>query len=186
MTRTKSAAVSMLLGFFIVATSASAARAGDLRWISASVGSGENIDVLRVEGLWQPGCECAWLARIGATPMLSAHVEYWNARGDRHPNDNTWSAGVLAGAHWLLSERSRWKPYVEFGIGAIGVTDTQIGTRDLTSPILFDERLATGFALDPAGKYQLAAYAEHRSNGKIKQPNDGLTTYGLELRVALP
>jgi hypothetical protein len=50
--------------------------------------------------------------------------------------------------------------------------------------LLFDSRLGAGIALDPSAKYQLGAYIEHRSNARLREPNDGLTTYGLELRVA--
>ena len=173
----------LALATLVCAVTSAAARADDARWVSAAVGSGENIDVLRIGGGWRPDCECDWLAKIGATPFYDAHVEYWNARGDRHPNDNTWSLGALAGAQWLLSQRSPLRPFVEFGVGAIAVSETRIGTRDLSSGVLFDERLAAGIALDPAAKYRLAVYTEHRSNGKIKPPNAGLTTYGIELRV---
>ncbi|MEO8975455.1 MAG: acyloxyacyl hydrolase [Casimicrobiaceae bacterium] len=160
-----------------------AARADDAHWFSAAAGSGENIDVLRIGGGWRSDCACEWLARIGATPFFDAHVEYWNARGDRHPNDNTWNVGATAGARWLLAPRSAWQPFVEFSVGGIAVSEARIGTRDLSTALLFDERLATGIALDPAHRYQFALFAEHRSNGKIKAPNDGLTTYGIELRV---
>ncbi len=158
------------------------ARADNAPWFSAAVGSGENIDVLHAGAGWQP-CRCEWLARIGATSFVEAHVEYWNARGDRHPNDNLWTLGATTGPHWALAPQSRWQPFLEFGFGGLVVTETRIGTRDLSTAFLFDEKLATGIALDPAAKYQLALFAEHRSNGRIKAPNDGLTTYGIELRV---
>jgi lipid A 3-O-deacylase len=100
-------------------------------------------------------------------------------------NDVVWDAGALAGVRWPLAARSRWQPFVELGIGAAAFTHVKIGDRNLASALLFDERLAGGLALDPAGRYQLAAYVEHRSNAGLVQPNQGLTTYGLELRVGL-
>ncbi len=160
------------------------ARADDRPWVAAAVGSGENIDVLRVGGGFRP-CSCDWLAKIGATPFAGLHLEYWNARGDRHPNDNSWNVGAVFGPRWALAPRSVLQPFIELGLGGLAVTETHIGTRNLSTALLFDQRLAAGIALDPAARYRLAIYAEHRSNASLKSPNEGLTTYGIELRVAL-
>ena len=162
------------------------ARAADDRvWFSGAAGSGEGVAALRVGGVWQPGCTCEPLARIGAVPLVQAHVEYLNSRGTQSVNDVVWDAGALAGLRWPLAAESRWRPFVEFGVGAALFSHVRIGDRNLASALLFDERLAAGIALDPAGRHQLAAYVEHRSNAGLKEPNQGLTTYGLELRVGL-
>jgi lipid A 3-O-deacylase len=174
----------ILAALVLACSLAPSARADGGTWIAAALGSGENIDVLRIGGGFRP-CSCDWLASIGATPFAGVHVEYWNARGDRHPNDNSWNVGAVFGPRWSLAPQSVLQPFIELGLGGLAVTETRIGTRNLSTALLFDERLAAGIALDPAARYQLAVYAEHRSNGRIKTPNDGLTTYGLELRIAL-
>ena len=162
-----------------------AAHGEDLRWFSAALGTGQNVDVVRVGGAWQPDCTCDALATIGATPLVLGHVEYWNARGDGAPHDAAWNVGVLAGARWLLPVQPAWRPYIEFAFGGIAQSHVRIGGRALGSVLLFDSRLGAGIALDPSAKYQLGAYIEHRSNARLREPNDGLTTYGVELRIAL-
>jgi lipid A 3-O-deacylase PagL len=164
---------------------ATCAHAEDLRWFSGALGTGQNVDVLRIGGAWQPDCTCDALATIGATPLVLGHVEYWNARGDGQSHDSSVNVGALAGARWLLPARSPWQSFIEFAFGGIAQSHVRIGARALGSMLLFDSRLGAGIALDPSGKYQLAAYIEHRSNARLREPNDGLTTYGLELRVAL-
>jgi hypothetical protein len=176
---------SALAALALAVACAASARAEDRRWFSAAAGSGEGVAALRVGGVWQPDCACELLARIGAVPLLQAHVEYLNARGTESVNDVVWDAGALAGLRWPLAAASRWQPFIEFGVGAAAFSHVKVGNRNLASALLFDERLAAGLALDPAGRYQLAAYAEHRSNAGLKEPNQGLTTYGLELRVGL-
>jgi lipid A 3-O-deacylase len=160
-------------------------RADNRMWFSGAVGSGERVAALRVGGAWQPDCACELLARIGAVPLVQTHVEYLNSRGTQSVNDVVWNAGALAGLRWPLAAESRWQPFIEFGVGAALFSHVKIGDRNLASALLFDERLAAGIALDPVGRYQLAVYAEHRSNAGLKEPNQGLTTYGLELRVGL-
>lgn len=161
------------------------ARADDRAWLAAAAGSGEGVAALRVGGVWQPDCACELLAKIGAVPLLQAHVEYLNARGTQSVNDVVWNAGALAGVRWPLAAESRWQPFIELGVGATVFSHVKIGDRNLASALLFDERVAAGIALEPSGRYQLAAYAEHRSNAGLVQPNQGLTTYGVELRVGL-
>jgi lipid A 3-O-deacylase len=175
----------VLAALAVLLLSAAPARAEERRWFSAAPGWGEGVAALRVGAGWQPDCACELLARIGAVPLLQAHVEYLNARGTQSVNDVVWDAGALAGLRWPLAATSRWQPFVEFGVGAAAFSHVKIGDRNLATALLFDERLAAGIALDPAGRYQLAAYAEHRSNAGLKEPNQGLTTYGLELRVGL-
>jgi hypothetical protein len=180
--RSTAGALAALAFAFLCATPA---HGEDHAWFSGAAGSGEGVAVLRVGGVWQPDCACEPLARIGAVPLVQAHVEYLNARGTESVNDVVWDAGVLAGLRWPLAAGSRWQPFIEFGVGGAVFSHVKIGNRNLASALLFDERLAAGLALDPAGHYQLAAYAEHRSNAGLKEPNQGLTTYGLELRVGL-
>jgi Lipid A 3-O-deacylase (PagL) len=169
----------------LTAALAPSARAQEARWLSFAASSGEDVNALRIGGGWRPDWECEWLARIGAVPFVSGHVEYLNSRGTQSVNDVVWNAGLMAGARWPLAPDSRWRPYIEFGIGGVALTHASIGDRHLGNALLFDERLTTGLALDAAGRYELATFVEHRSNAGLVPPNQGLTTYGLELRVGL-
>ncbi|MEP7061834.1 MAG: acyloxyacyl hydrolase [Betaproteobacteria bacterium] len=175
----------ILVPLCIAIVMASCARAEDLRWFSGALGTGQNVDSLRVGGAWQPDCACESLTSIGATPLVLGHIEYWNARGDGKSHDSSVNVGALLGARWLLPARSPTQPFIEFAFGGIAQSHVRIGARALGSMLLFDSRLGAGIALDSASKYQLAAYVEHRSNARLREPNDGLTTYGVELRVAL-
>lgn len=177
--------VAAAVGAALTVVLAPLAHAQEARWLSVAASDGEGINALRVGGGWRPGCECEWLARIGAVPFVAGHVEYLNSRGTQSVNDVVWNASLVAGARWPLAPQSRLRPWIEFGIGGAAFTHASIGDRHLGNALLFDERLTAGVALDAASRYALAGYVEHRSNAGLVPPNQGLTTYGIELRVDL-
>ncbi len=166
--------------------SCAVARAEDsAAWFTASAGYGQNVDDWRLGVAWVP-CECDWLIRAGLEPRLWAHVGFWDARRSGSPNNELWEAGLMPVVRWPVEPASRWKPFLEFGVGAGLLSHTQIGDRKLGIAFQFQEQLSAGFALDAAGRYELAAFVSHTSNARIVPANDGLTTYGVELRAALP
>ncbi len=159
--------------------------AADDAWFTAAGGTGQGLNRLQLGVHWKPGC-CDWFGAIRAEPRWQVDVGYLNSRGSQSVNDVAWDASLLGILHWKLAAESRWDPFVELGLGGIVQTRRSVGDRDMGGALNFHERLSTGFVLDEAKRFQLAAFAEHRSNADIKKPNQGLTTYGLELRVALP
>ena len=50
----------------------------------------------------------------------------------------------------------------------------------------FGTQVAVGAVFGDNGRYELAAFAHHASNGGIKHPNDGINYFGIRFRVALP
>ncbi|HEY7903275.1 MAG TPA: acyloxyacyl hydrolase [Casimicrobiaceae bacterium] len=177
--------VAAALGVALTVAFVRLACAQEARWLNFAASTGEDVNALRIGGGWRPDCTCEWLARISAVPFVSGHVEYLNSRGTQSVNDVVWNAGLMAGARWPLFPDSRWRPWIEFGIGGAAFTHASIGDRHLGNALLFNERLSTGLALDATGRYEFATYVEHRSNAGLVPPNQGLTTYGLELRVGL-
>jgi Lipid A 3-O-deacylase (PagL) len=159
------------------------ARADDInRWFSVGGGTGEHVNTLHLGFAWQPEC-CAWLSYIRAEPLVQANVEYMNSLGRQSRNDVVWNFTGMGGMRWRLAPASSLNPHIDLGLGGAVFTRTSIGDRDLGSVLSFAERLSAGIALEPTNRYQLAIFAEHRSNAGISPPNQGVTTFGLEFLV---
>lgn len=76
--------------------------------------------------------------------------------------------------------------FAEAAIGAHVLSRTRIGPRQLGTAFQFGEQAAAGFTFGRKNEVSLAVRAEHVSNGGIRQPNDGITMFGLELQVGMP
>ncbi len=166
---------------------ASLAHAADTTtWFTADAGSGQGVNTLTLGAEWLTPCECTWLREHNTEPRISAHVGFWDAHDHSTENDNLWNAGVMGALRWPFAQASALRPFVQLSLGAGAISKTRIGPRHLSTAFQFQEQLEAGIALDPERRYELAAYISHTSNASIKEPNDGLTTFGVELRVALP
>jgi hypothetical protein len=77
--------------------------------------------------------------------------------------------------------------FVEAGIGVRLLSATRINEeRRFGSAFQFGEIGGLGISFGEHRRYELGAYVQHVSNGSIKQPNSGLTYFGVVLRTALP
>jgi len=62
-------------------------------------------------------------------------------------------------------------PYLEAGIGASYFSKTLMGSRDLSTHFLFEDRVGGGVKI---GDWDLSFRYMHYSNASIKKPNDGI------------
>jgi hypothetical protein len=77
--------------------------------------------------------------------------------------------------------------FIEAGVGVRLLSATRINEdRGLGSAFQFGETGGLGISFGEHHRYEVGAYVQHVSNGSIKQPNNGLTYYGVVLRAALP
>ncbi|MBS0320689.1 MAG: acyloxyacyl hydrolase [Proteobacteria bacterium] len=174
------------LGLAVGIVLSSAAHADDAGpWFTADGGSGQGVNTLGLGLEWATPCACTWLREHATEPRIAARVSFWDARDHSTENDNLWNVSVLGGLRWKFAEASALQPFVQLSLGAGAISKTRIGPRHLSTAFQFQEQLEAGIALDPERRYELAAYARHSSNAGIEEPNDGLTTFGLELRVAI-
>jgi|GEM_PF-636056 len=64
-----------------------------------------------------------------------------------------------------------WYPYIEAGIGAAYLDDYTINDRDLSSNLLFEDRIGVGIRIK---NVDISFHYMHYSNAALKEPNDGI------------
>ena len=88
---------------------------------------------------------------------------------------------------WTTATEPSPRFFVDGGVGVNLLTATRINDqRVFSTAFQFGEQIGAGVAFGPGGRHELAAYLQHVSNARIKEPNCGLTYTGVTLRVALP
>lgn len=98
-----------------------------------------------------------------------------------------WDSGALySAAHsvsfspvlvYEFSNRYRFTPFIEAGVGATLFSKTRVGEHNLGSAFNFENRL--GFGLKLPGEQRIGIRAIHYSNAGLKTPNDGIESYAL-------
>ncbi|WP_417605221.1 acyloxyacyl hydrolase [Oceanimonas baumannii] len=73
-------------------------------------------------------------------------------------------------------------PLLYAGVGPAWINQTRLGERELSTQLQFNSRAGLGVML---GRHSLALEAWHLSNAGLKQPNDGLTSWGISYRYRL-
>ncbi|WMC09603.1 acyloxyacyl hydrolase [Oceanimonas pelagia] len=71
------------------------------------------------------------------------------------------------------------RPLAYAGVGPAWINQEQLGSRQLSTRLQFNSRAGLGVAM---GRHSLALEAWHLSNGGLKKPNDGLTSWGISYR----
>ena len=101
-----------------------------------------------------------------------------------------WNGNVTPYLRWHPADSAWSNAFIEFGVGVQVLSSTSISStadyqRNFSSALQFGERLAAGVSFGPHGRYEIASFVQHVSNAKIKLPNDGLTYFGVTIRLAL-
>lgn len=118
---------------------------------------------------------------------VDGQVAYWLGKGQPTPYQHVWDFSVTPVARWTFDWPSAPGVFVEGGIGFHGLSATRINNdRMFGTAFQFGEMVGVGMAFGPRNAYEVRIYAQHVSNGKIKEPNWGLTYPGISLSVALP
>ena len=140
---------------------------------SFSVGVGQSQDDI---GIYRFGLrkdsDWRWLSnRTGWLSMYyEASLNYW-----RRDDEDICGAAVSPVFFYTFgNENWRVKPYIEGGIGVAGISDTEIGNRNMSTAFQFEDRIGTGVRID---KVDLSCRYMHYSNCSIKQPNDGIDIF---------
>jgi lipid A 3-O-deacylase len=90
--------------------------------------------------------------------------------------------GTLADARHGFAPVGAVTPFVQGGLGVHLVSHASIGDRRLGTSFHFGQQVIFGIRFGQGRRHSLAARAEHVSNGDLKDPNDGVSFYGLEYR----
>ena len=149
-------------------------------------GQGHSVAVSGLAVHWNSLCQCTALTELGFQTRLVAQVAYWHAQV--HPTDNgsLWDTSVTPVLRWLSPDIAGVKPYLEAGVGAHLLSHTRINNNKVFSTAFqFGENAGTGIAFGPNHRFELGVYIQHVSNGRIKQPNNGLTYFGAVFRLGL-
>ncbi|MFA7279670.1 MAG: acyloxyacyl hydrolase [Sterolibacterium sp.] len=148
-------------------------------------GYGSNVDVAGAEVFWDNFYSNAWFKDHGLVTRLVAEVGYWHSRDDKNEHSPVVNVGVTPQVRWLAPQLGAVRPFLEAGIGVRLLSHTQIDERRMAIAAQFGERLGVGFSFGPQDRYETALFLQHVSNGRIKQPNNGFTYFGLNLRMKL-
>jgi len=146
---------------------------------------GQGVNIYGIEGVVAPECECAWLKEYELQFKILLRAALWDAY--HHQSHGTLGDFSAFGAlDWSGPRMGGWRPIVEAALGVHGLTRVDIGNQNMGSAFQFGERLAAGVAFDRETRWSILGFIEHVSNANIKQPNDGLTYGGVEIRVSFP
>ncbi|WP_116472622.1 acyloxyacyl hydrolase [Zobellella maritima] len=75
--------------------------------------------------------------------------------------------------------RQGLRPFAFVGVGPAWISQTRLGNRELSTQFQFSSRAGLGVALNG---HSLALEGGHLSNSGIKEPNDGLSSWGVNYR----
>lgn len=163
-------------------------RAADIPFSMGGLyGYGRHTNVYGVQAVWAPQEKPEYLARHDLGLRLAAQLARWVAsESDAKYNHSLTDGSVMAEVRYGLSSEASVRSFAEAGLGLHLMSHTRIANRQLGVAFGFGTQLAVGAVFGDNGRYELAAFAHHVSNGGIKDPNDGINYFGVRCRVALP
>jgi hypothetical protein len=111
---------------------------------------------------------------------LSAHLdlEFGEFQGHRSSVSyaTTRAVAAIGKLRWQRRAASGLSPFVEFGLGIAGFSDTLLGgDRQLGGAFQFTEVMRTGFRFGDRHQFEIALYGQHFSNAGIHHVNEGIT-----------
>ena len=165
-------------------------------WLTATAGYGQRVAVYGVGAMWHVPWGEEMLARHGLDAWIGVDVMRWegpalsNATSSAAADRFLWNGSLTPYLRWHPAEGVWRNTFLELGIGVQALSSTSITStadyrRNFGTTVQFGERLAAGVSFGPRGRYEIASFVQHVSNAKIKEPNDGLTYFGVTLRFAL-
>lgn len=159
-------------------------------WLTATYGYGQRVAVYGVGALWHVPWGAETLARYGLDARLGVDVMRWVGPDVGTAPRSLWNGNLTPYLRWHPAEGAWRNTFIEVGLGVQVVSHTSITSlpdyqRNFGSAFQFGERLSAGVSFGPHGRYEIAPFVQHVSNGRIKRPNDGLTYYGMTVRLAL-
>lgn len=160
-----------LAGLCLVGLAVCAEETPFLNAVSLGYGRAQNdIDIYRL-GIRK---DSSWSWLENRTGWLSVYYE---------ASLNVWSKGseqVYGGAispvfiYYFGDKGNSFHPYVEAGIGAACISDSNIDGRQLSTLFQFEDRVGAGVRFERA---DVSVRYMHYSNGSIAEPNQGLDIF---------
>lgn len=183
--RPRALALLIPIAIALVSTPAGAGDGPPTLFGGVTAGNGNDVDVYGIQAVWAPRVESPFFARTGLEPRLAGQIAYWHGRdaGTDHPS--LVDASLIPLLRWPLSTTAEFRPFVEVGLGIHLLSHTWINDRQLATAFNFGSHGGAGIAFGAQQRWELAGFIHHVSNGRIKQPNDGLTYFGVTLRYGL-
>jgi lipid A 3-O-deacylase len=169
----------LLLGAGLAAICATPAQADAVR-VSVGYGEGANLYGIAVQlDRRQP------LHRY-ARWTLTSHVDFGVSEFQGHRSSSRYNTtralAVVPKLRWERTATAGLTPFVEFGLGLGGFTETTVaGVRHLGGDFEFTELVRTGLRFGGRRQYEVALTGQHFSNAGLNHPNDGITYAGLSL-----
>lgn len=77
-------------------------------------------------------------------------------------------------------------PYIEGGVGASWLSETEIGGRKLSLHFQFEDKIGVGMRFGPSQALDITFRLHHYSNGSLKTPNSGMNMYLVSLGLWFP
>lgn len=152
-----------------------------------TIADGNNTRLYGAALHWDSLCACAALKEYGFDTRLAAQLAYWDGREHPAVRSSLWDASLIPMLRWIGPQLGAVRPFAELGVGAHLLSATRINTeRTFSSAFQFGDVAAIGVAFGERQRYELSAYVHHVSNAGIKEPNNGITFFGVTLRTALP
>jgi lipid A 3-O-deacylase len=142
-------------------------------WINTiGIGYGQskdNIDIYRLT-LRKDFSTRWWESGIGyLSGYWEGSLNYWNGRGDEN-----FGIALSPVFVYYFQTGASLQPYLEGGIGVSLFSETRMGSRDLSSNFLFEDRIGAGVRV---GDWDLSFRYMHYSNAGIEKPNDGIDIF---------
>lgn len=118
----------------------------------------------------------AW-RELGAGQLwygMGVNGSYWESG-----NDDLLQLSLVPMLHYRFEHSGGWTPFLLAGVGPAWISETRLGSNNLSSQFQFSSRAGIGVAV---ARHSLAVEGWHLSNGGIKEPNDGISTWNLIYR----
>ena len=116
---------------------------------------------------------------------LTAHVdlgvgEFQGHRASSASQNTTRALAAIGKLRWQRRAAQPLAPFVEFGFGLAGFSETTIGgVRHLGGDFEFTEVLRTGVRFGSHLQYEIGVAGQHFSNAGLFPPNEGITYVSL-------
>ena len=186
--RVKAAAIAVAL---LAAPFGAAAQQGDARpLLTATYGYGQSVAVYGIGALWHIAWGAETLARYGLDARLGVDLLRWQVDSNAPGNHYLWNGNVTPYLRWRPAEGFWHSTFVEVGVGIQLLSENSLSSssrfaHDFGTRFQFGERIAAGVSFGPHARYEIAPFFQHVSNGGTKVPNDGLSYFGVTVRLAL-
>jgi len=111
-------------------------------------------------------------------------VGWWNAQQADANASSLVDGSLTAVLTMRPAEGAKSAHYLEFGFGLHLLSEHEIAEQSLGTRFQFGEFVGAGTHFGPRRQYALGARLQHVSNGRIAEPNDGVTFLQLVVRYS--